>query len=151
MERKIKTQYVDYGCGFPIVLINVPMIKTRGEWIPDINYNELEKAALLMLCHKPLKLTGNEIHFIRLYFEMTLQTFAKRFGVQHPTVIKWENYKDSSTNMTVGTEKDIRLFVIKELKGQKYIGALYTELEQNSFDIHSHEEPMQLDIEQLAC
>ena len=151
MERKIKSQHVDYGCGFPIVLINVPMIKIRGEWTPDINYNELEKSAILMLCHKPIKLTGNEIRFIRLYFEMTLQAFAKRFGVQHPTVVKWENYKDLSTNMSVGTEKDIRLFVIKELKGQKYIGALYIELEQKPFDIPNHEEPMQLDIEQLAC
>lgn len=151
MEKKIKSQHVDYGCGFPIVLINVPMIKIRGKWIPDINYNDLEKSVLLILCHKPLKLTGNEIRFIRLYFEMTLQAFAKRFGVQHPTVVKWENFKDSSTNMSVGTEKDIRLFVIKNLKGQKYIGALYTELEQKPFDVPFEEEPMQLDIEELAC
>lgn len=151
MERKIKAHHIDYGCGFPIVLLNVPMIKIRGEWTPDINYNELEKSALLMLCHKPLKLSGNEIRFIRLYFEMTLQEFAKRFGVQHPTVVKWENYKDASTNMSLGTEKDIRLFIIKELKGQRYIGALYSELEQKSFDILTQEEPMQLDIEQLAC
>lgn len=127
------------------------MIKIRDEWSPDINYNELEKSVLLMLCHKPLKLSGNEIRFIRLYFEMTLQNFAKRFGVQHPTVVKWENYKDSSTNMSLGTEKDIRLFLIKELKGQRYIGALYAELEKKPFDVLTDEEPMQLNVEQLAC
>lgn len=150
MERKIKSHHIDHGCGFPIILINVPMIKVRGEWTPDINYNTLEKSVLLMLCHKPFKLTGDEIRFIRLYFEMTLQEFAKRFGVQHPTVVKWENFKNSSTNMSIGTEKDIRLFVIKELKGQRSIGALYTELAQKPFDIPLHEEPMHLDIEQLA-
>lgn len=151
MERKVKAQHIDYGCGFPVTLVNVPMIKIRGEWTPDIDYNVLEKTVLLMLCHKPFKLTGNEIRFIRMYFEMTLQAFAKRFGVQHPTVVKWENFKDSSTNMSIGTEKDIRLFVSKEVKGQKSIGALYIELELKPFEIPLHEEPMQLDMQRLAC
>jgi DNA-binding transcriptional regulator YiaG len=113
MERKIERQFVDHGCGFPVLLLNVPMIKVRGKWIPDINYEMLEKSVLLDLCHKPYKLTGSEIRFIRLYFEMTLQAFGKRFGVQHPTVIKWEKCNAAPTNMTLGTEKDIRLFVIK--------------------------------------
>ena len=81
---------------------------------------------------------------------MTLQVFAKRFGVRHPTVIKWENFKDTSTNMSVGTEKDIRLFIIKQLMGQKYMGTLYSELEQTLFDINSQKEPIQVDIEKLA-
>lgn len=151
MEKKIQRQCVDYGCGFPVVLLNVPMIKVRGKWIPDIDYNMVEKSVLLDLCHKPFKLTGNEIRFIRLYFEMTLQAFAKRFGVQHPTVVKWENFNDRATNMSLGTEKDIRLFVIKELMGQKSIGALYTELEKTLFAISAQEEPIQLDMEKLAC
>ncbi|MFI5343118.1 MAG: hypothetical protein ACHQUC_02740 [Chlamydiales bacterium] len=87
MQRKIVEEFIDYGCGFPIVLRNLPMIKVHGKWVPDVNYNHLEKAVLLLLCHKPFKMTGNEIRFIRFYFEMTLQEFAKRFGVQHPTVI----------------------------------------------------------------
>lgn len=151
MERKIKLQHIDYGCGFPVILVNVHMMKVRGEWIPDINYNEFEKAVLLSLCHKPCKLSGNEIRFIRLYFDMTLQAFAKRFGVQHPTVVKWENCKDSTTNMTIGTEKDIRLFVIKELKGQKSIGSLYIELEKKSLDNSYSDEPLQVDMEKIAC
>ena len=150
MERKIQKQFIDHGCGFPVVLINVPMIKIRGEWIPDIDYNILEKSILIDLCHKTFKLTGNEIRFIRIYFEMTLQAFAKRFGVQHPTVIKWENFKDIPTNMSVGTEKDIRLFVIKELMGPKFIGPLYTELEATPFDATGQKSPLQLDIEKLA-
>ncbi len=151
MERKIERQFIDYGCGFPVVLLNVPMIKVQGKWIPDIDYNVLEKSVLLDLCHKPFKLTGNEIRFVRLYFEMTLQAFAKRFGVQHPTVVKWENFKDTPTNMTLGTEKDIRLFVVKQLMGQKSIGALYTELEETPFDVATQEEPLQVDMEKLAC
>ena len=151
MERKIESQFIDHGCGFPVILLNVPMIKVREKWIPDIDYEMLEKTVLWDLCHKPYKLTGSEIRFIRLYFEMTLQAFAKRFSVQHPTVVKWEKFKNTSTNMTVGTEKDIRLFVIKELRGKSYIGDLYTELEQAHLDMTSHEAPIQVDIEKLAC
>lgn len=151
MERKIERQFVDYGCGFPIVLLNVPMIKLHGKWVPDVDYNMLEKSVLFDLCHKPSKLTGNEIRFIRLYFEMTLQAFAKRFGVQHPTVVKWEKFKDAPSNMTLGTEKDIRLFVIKQLMGLKSIGDLYTELETAVLEQVIDEEPIQVDIEKLAC
>ena len=151
MEKKIEHQFVDYGCGFPVLLLNVPMIKVRGKWIPDINYEMLEMSVLLDLCHKPYKLTGNELRFIRLYFEMTLQAFAKRFGVQHPTVVKWEKCKNAPTNMTRGTEKDIRLFVIKELRGKKYVGDLYIELEQAFLGVSQDEILPQIDIEKLAC
>ena len=149
MESKIQETFIDYGCGFPVVLLNVPMIRVYGKWTPDINYNELEQAIILALCHKSSKLTGSEIRFIRLYFEMTLHEFGKRFGVRHPTVVKWENFKDEPTNMTRGTEKDIRLFIIHQLKGSKKVGELYRELEQNSFSLR-HEEPIQLDIEKFA-
>ena len=150
MKKKIKDKFVDYGCGFPVVLRHVPMVQIQGKWIPDINYNELEKAVLLLLCYKPSKLTGNEIRFIRLYFEMTLQAFAKRFGVQHPTVVKWENFKDSPTNITLGTEKDIRLFVIAHLSGKKEIGTLYVELERHPLRTDSIIEPLEVDVEQIA-
>lgn len=151
MERKIERQFVDYGCGFPVLLFNVPMMKVHGKWIPDFDYEMLEKSVLLDLCHKPYKLTGNEVRFVRLHFNMTLQAFAKRFGVQHPTVVKWEKFKNDSTNMTLGTEKDIRLFVIKELRGKRYIGDLYTELEQAHLNMTTQENPIQVDIEKLAC
>lgn len=128
MEKKIQDQFIDYGCGFPIVLRHVPMINVEGKWVPNINYNKLEKIVSLMLCHKQAKLTGNELRFIRLYLGMTLDVFAKRFGVKHPTVIKWEGFKDKHTNMSLGTEKDIRLCLMGHLTGKKQIYALYIEL-----------------------
>jgi len=91
---------------------------------------------------------GNEVHFIRLYFQLTLQAFAKRFGVQHPTVIKWENFKNLPTNMTLGTEKDIRLFVIKQLFGPAKIAELYTELERKIVS-NIDPETIELDIDKL--
>ena len=41
METKVQKRFVDTGFGFPIRLINVPMVKVRGVWTPKINYNEL--------------------------------------------------------------------------------------------------------------
>jgi hypothetical protein len=150
MKKKVLEQFVDYGCGFPVVLRNVPMVNVQGKWAPDINYNELEKNVLLLLCYKNSKLTGNEIRFIRLYFEMTLQAFAKRFGVQHPTIIKWEKFENSPTNMTLGTEKDIRLFIIAHLSDKKEIGTLYIELERHPFHPQSLVIPLEVDLERLA-
>lgn len=148
-KRKIVKEFIDYGCGFPVVIRNVPFIKIQGKWMPDINYNELEKVILILLCHKHFKLTGNEIRFTRLYFKMTLQEFAKRFGVQHPTVIKWENFKNESTNMSLGTEKDIRLFIVNKILGFAKVGKLYNELEGTEIN-SKHNEPIQIDMEKLA-
>jgi transcriptional regulator with XRE-family HTH domain len=106
------------------------MVKIRGEWTPKVNYNELASLVLRNLSHKTSRLTGDEIKFIRTYFEMTLQEFAKRFCVTHVAVLKWEKSKNSSTAMTWATEKDIRLFVLFKL-GVKAaeLAKLYAELE----------------------
>ena len=118
MEQKIKRSHIDLGSGFPVKLLNVPMTKVRGEWTPAINYNLLAKVVLKELCEKDSKLTGSEVHFIRQHFEMTLQQFAKRFGVTHPAVLKWETIKNKSTGMNWATEKDIRLFVLLKLSSK---------------------------------
>lgn len=147
MEKKILDQFIEYGCGFPIVLRHVPMVKVEGKWVPNINYNKLEKVVSLMLCHKQVKLTGNEVCFIRFYLGMTLDAFAKRFGVKHPTVIKWEAFKDKHTNMSLGTEKDIRLCLMGHLTGKKQISALYNELASLSLSPTEHQENVELDLD----
>ena len=76
---------------------------------------QLNDAVLKALVLKSGFLTGNEIHFIRLHFEMTLENFGRRFGVTHQAVMKWENTKDQITKMNWFTEKDIRLFVYKQI------------------------------------
>lgn len=149
MERKIQHQFVDYGCGFPVVLHHVPMVKIEGKWVPDINFNKLEKIVCSMLCYKQSKLTGNEVRFIRLYMEMTLEVFAKRFGVKHPSVIKWENFKDNPTNMTLGTEKDIRMCLMKHIAGIRKIGTLYDELSSLSTAVDKVG-PLDVDFDQIA-
>ncbi|KXK07126.1 MAG: hypothetical protein UZ03_NOB001000321 [Nitrospira sp. OLB3] len=115
METAIQKEFIDTGFGFPIHLINVPMVKVRGTWTPHINFNELAHVVLRALPRKASRLTGNEIKFIRTHFEMPLQTFAKRFCVTHVAVLKWEKAKNQPTAMSWTTEKDIRLFVLSKL------------------------------------
>lgn len=131
MEKKIEKKYIDRGFGFPICLLNVPMVKVRGTWTPDVNYNQLTKSAALALAHHEALLTGNQIKFIRQFFDMTLKEFGERFSVSHPAVIKWENQKNKPTKMDWGTEKDIRMEIVRRIVGTpKEIGSLFINLEE---------------------
>jgi DNA-binding transcriptional regulator YiaG len=149
MEMKIQKELIDTGFGFPIRLVNVPMIKVRGQWTPQLNYNELARVLLRALAHKPSRLTGNEIKFIRTHFEMTLQAFAKRFCVTHVAVLKWEKSLNRTTSMNWTTEKDIRLFVLTRLaaKPQEF-ASLYEELQLAP---EGKAEPIHLDAKKLAA
>ncbi len=115
MKTKIQKKFIYHGFGFPVILQNVPMLKVRGIWTPNINYNALSKTLLRALALQPGRLTGSEVRFIRQSFELSLHPFAKRLGVAHPTVVKWENAKDEFARITWSTEKDLRLWVLRFL------------------------------------
>lgn len=148
-EKKIQKIFVDRGFGFPVKLVNVPMVKLRGVWTPDIDYNLLAQSVLMSLCAKPGRLTGLEIRFVRLHFEMTLQDFGKRFTVSHAAVIKWERMKDRPTSMNWSTEKDLRLFVLSKLNPHpKEFTQLYQGLEAMK---GQKSQLIQLDLQRLAA
>jgi hypothetical protein len=67
------------------------------------------------LTHKPVALTGNEIHFIRTYFEMTLENFGKQFGVTHVAVLTWEKTGNKPAKINPTTELYIRLLILEKL------------------------------------
>ena len=115
MERKIQKSYIYEGLGFPVKLINVPMRKFRGEYLLDVNLNELQKVVLLMLCYKKTPLTGNEVSFIRKYFFMTSTQFGDELGVSHVAVLKWEKYGDNIALIVPTTEYVIRLKTLLHL------------------------------------
>ena len=148
-KTKIKKIFIDREFGFPVKLLNVPMIKVRGIWTPHINYNLLSEQLLKMLCQKPIRLTGNEIRFIRFSLEMSLQDFAKRLAVTHVAVIKWEKMKNRPTPMNCSTEKDLRLFLFSKISSSSKAWAkLYQSLEEVQSD---NPKPIQLDLEKLAA
>jgi DNA-binding transcriptional regulator YiaG len=112
-QRKFQGKLVYEGFGFPVALINVPMARARGAWTPDVNFNALSGALLEALARKPARLTGREVRFIRHSLSMTLEKFARRFGVTHPAVIKWERSGNRPTVMAWAVEKDIRLEALR--------------------------------------
>lgn len=99
----------------PVILINAPMIKVRGEWALRVNYNDYQRAVLQLLARKETRLTGDEIRFTRTFFEMSVRNFAERFTVKQKAVLKWESKGSKSTEMAWSTEKDIRLFILDQL------------------------------------
>ena len=148
-QHKIQKSFTDTGLGFPVRLFNVPMIKVRGKWTPNIDYNRLTEVVLHALCEKPVRLTGNEVRFIRLHFEMNLQEFAERFAVSHPAVIKWEKTKSEPTGMNWASEKDLRLFVLTKISVQaEDLAHLYQKLEQSKA---VRKQTIQLDAEDVAA
>ena len=34
--KKVQKRFVYEGFGFPVLFLNVPMIKIRGNWTPDV-------------------------------------------------------------------------------------------------------------------
>lgn len=115
METKKVKKFTYEGLGFPVILLNARLVKVRDIWTPALDYNKLQREVLFALCHKPTALTGNEIHFIRTYFEMTLENFGKHFGVSHVAILKWEKTKNKSAKISPTTELCIRLFILEKL------------------------------------
>jgi len=129
-KRKIQKNFIYEGCGFPVHLLNVPMVHVRNVWAPELDYNKLDASVLQALAFKLSRLTGNEIYFVRHYFEMTTTRFATRFDVSFAAVLKWEKMSDQPTKMNWTTEKDLRLFIIKHTVNKpKILDELYGKLE----------------------
>lgn len=130
-KRKIQKSFLYEGSGFPVYLLNVPMVYVRDVWTPDVNYNEIDSLILQVLAFKPARLTGSEIRFIRHYFEMTTTKFAARFDVSFAAVLKWEKTGNRHTKMNWTTEKDVRMFILSRLhKRAQEMVALYNQLEE---------------------
>lgn len=116
MKHKIEKSYTYEGLGFPVHLTSVPMVELRGEFILDIDFNKLQKAVLLHLCHKKTPLTGNESKFIRKYFSLTTTAFGHLFGYSHSAILKWENQEDRIARIAPTTEVCLRLYIFEFLQ-----------------------------------
>jgi hypothetical protein len=147
-EIKKRKRFVYEGFGFPIVLRNVPMIKVRGVWTPNVDYNKLSTEVLLALARKPSRLTGNEVRFIRHHFEMTLSQFGDLFAVSHPAVLKWEDSQDEPTSMKWPIEKDMRMFILDALDVEAAeLATLYRTLRK---EVKPTGKPIEMNIDQAA-
>ena len=150
MEQKVRKKYIDETLGFPVILMDVPMRKTRGTWVPNINYQAFKTSVLHLLAFKPSRLSGAEVKFIRHTFEMSTEAFGERFGdVSHPAVLKWEKKGQAASDMNWSTEKDIRMEILRFLNEKpKEIVGLYESLEKVK---PAPKKPLQMPADDLAA
>jgi DNA-binding transcriptional regulator YiaG len=135
-EKKVIKKVIYEGLGFPIVLLNVPMIKVQGQWAMDISYKKLFNIVLEDLINKPALLDASEIKFIRKYLEMTTTDFATLLGVTHPAILHWEKGR---SHQSLSTDVFIRLFLADHLKQtdklfRKTFNFVRTKLAEGTFE-----------------
>lgn len=145
MKEHKKETFIYEDLGFPILLINAPLKKVFGEWIIDLNFNKLRSDVLNSLIHKQSNLTGEELRFIRKYFEMTTNEFGKVCGVTHAAVLKWES---GENRISPTTDVYVRLFVLRKLhaKNEDY-GKLFNEILPEKLSQKLNKESKPLEIE----
>lgn len=116
MKKKTLPKYTYEGLGFPIELIDVEMVHFEGEWLPKIDVRKVADAVIKLIPFQDERLTGNQIHFIRTYFGMSLRKFAVEVVKEsHMAVSKWEKFGDKSTNMDANIEIMLRLYIYEKV------------------------------------
>lgn len=138
------------GFGFPITLIDAPIRKILGEEVLDIDMNKLQIAVLKMLIFKITPLTGEQLRFIRKFFGMSTTEFAKKFGVTHPTILKWEKNQNA---INPATDFYIRLCVLQHIQ-EGDLKRLCKEITAELLAAHKTDKESIIEIDQqqlIAC
>lgn len=147
---KEKRKIVYNGFGFPIVIPDAHIRVIAGEEVLDIDMNKLQLAVLKLLIFKPTPLTGEQLRFIRKYLRMSTTDFAKKFGVTHPTIIKWEKNQNS---INPATDFYIRLYVLQKIQ-EGDLKRLCAEITAEGLAAHKAEKESILEVDQnllIAC
>lgn len=115
MKRKTTKKFIYKGLGFPIELHHVEMVKVDREWHPKIDIRRVADSAIKELSFQKERLTGDQIKFIRTYFEMSLREFGKKVVHEsHMAVSKWEQFKNKPTNMDINIEVMLKLYIYEK-------------------------------------
>ncbi len=98
--------------GFPVILRDVPALEFHDQWMPYINWDELQAVVVRALAHKPSPLTGNEVHFIRQYIDAGPSDFATLSGGTLDQVRVWEKRETNATGMRRDQEIALRTRIL---------------------------------------
>lgn len=127
MKKKTLKNYIYEGLGFPVKLQNVTMLMVDDEWTPKIDVRKTAESVIKKLPFQKERLTGNQIKFIRTFFEMSLRDFATNIvNESHTAVAKWEKNGEKSTNMDINIEIMLRLYIYEQV-------AIKTKKERQAF------------------
>jgi len=96
--------------GFPILLVDPPMVHVRGHEVPDVNLRLLQETVFHLLLVKPARFTGSEIRFIRKYLRLRQADLAELLNrANHTVVSQWESHEDEPAGMDYNTEVVLRI------------------------------------------
>ncbi len=116
--------------GFPILLVDPPMVEVRGQHLPDVNLRDLQEAVFHLLVLKPARLTGAEVRFIRKYLRLRQADLARVLNMaNHSVVSQWESREDEPSGMEYNTEVLLRIWMAaKAGQGEQLLELLETRL-----------------------
>ncbi|MFC2075365.1 hypothetical protein ACFLRA_03745 [Bdellovibrionota bacterium] len=82
-------------CGLEYVyIVNAPMRKTpKGKTYIDLPMDVIDKAIAKKIITDQVPIRGVEVIFLRKTLEMTLNQWAKAFGLTAAGILKWERAK----------------------------------------------------------
>ena len=136
--------------GFPVLLVDPPMVEVRGELVPDVNLRHLQDAAFRLLVAKPGRLTGSEVRFIRKYLRMRQADLARVLNMaNHSVVSQWESHGDDPAGMDYNTEVLLRIWMAARLGlTDRLLDLLENELKDLSPD--AARQPLRIELEKAA-
>ncbi|MBM4353888.1 MAG: hypothetical protein FJ109_08845 [Deltaproteobacteria bacterium] len=98
--------------GFPILLVDPPMVTVRGHEVPDVNLRALQEAVFRMLVVKPARFTGAEVRFVRKHLRLRQADLAEVLNrANHTVVSQWESRGDGPAGMDYNTEVVLRIWM----------------------------------------
>lgn len=98
--------------GFPVLLVDPPMVTVRGHEVPDVNLRALQEAVFRLLVVKPARFTGAEVRFVRKYLRLRQVDLAEVLNrANHTVVSQWESRGDEPAGMDYNTEVVLRIWM----------------------------------------
>ena len=135
--------------GFPILLVDPPLVEVRGEQVPDVNMSELQEAVFRSLAVFPARLTGAQLRFVRKHLRLRQADLADVLNMaNHSVVSQWESKEDGPTGMAYNTEVVLRLWMAAKTGMPEEPLDL---LERRLKGLSPHrEEPLEIEMPQAA-
>jgi putative transcriptional regulator len=84
--------------------------KCGTQEVPIPRVSELHRTIAVALVHKPARLLGTEIRYLRKYLGWSAVDFASHMGVTPETVSRWEHEKESISSPS---DRLLRLIVVR--------------------------------------
>ncbi len=111
--------YLWNGFGFPVIFVELPAIKLRGELIPDVDFNKIAPDIIKFICTEQIfPLSGNQVKFFRHVLGFSLRDFAKLVGVTHQSLMRWESKKNHPAKIEAHIEIVLRILMLRKFDGK---------------------------------